>query len=253
MLKILKVLISIRSFEELLSAIEGGADIIDLKNPSEGSLGASFPWLIKKIRNYNNDFTLSVAIGDMPNLPGTAALAASGAVTCGADIVKVGLFGPTSFNEGVTLLESIVKATKDINQNTLVVGAGYADFKFFNGINSMDIPAICNSAGADVAMLDTYLKDGRRLFDFINSEQLRDFVNKAHEFKLLAALAGSISSEDINSLYRLGVDIIGFRGAVCSGSNRRNGVLEVNRVRKIVEISQNLTNNEEILRSTTMT
>ena len=249
----MKVLISIRSFEELLPAIEGGADIIDLKNPSEGSLGASFPWLIKKIRNYGNNFTLSVAIGDMPNLPGTAALAASGAAMCGVDIVKVGLFGPTSFNEGVTLLKSVVKATKDINQNILVVGAGYADFKLFHGIKAMDIPAVCKSAGADVAMLDTYIKDGRKLFDFIDSEQLREFVNKAHEFELLAALAGSIQPRDINTLHDLGADVTGFRGAVCSGSDRKNGILEVNRVRNIVEISQNLNKKERVIRSPTMT
>jgi len=248
----LRVLISIRSLEELAPAIEGGADIIDLKNPSEGSLGASFPWLIKKIRNYGNDFTLSVAIGDMPNLPGTAALAASGAAACGADIVKVGLYGPHSFEEGVKLLKGVVKATKDIDQNILVVGAGYADFKSFNGINSMDIPSICNSAEADVAMLDTYSKNGQKLFDFIDSEKLRKFVNKTHEYNLLAALAGSIEPKDINILNDLGADVIGFRGAVCSGSDRINGVLEINRVRKIVEISQNLSEKERILRSTTM-
>ncbi len=248
----MKVLISIRSFEELIPAIEGGADIIDLKNPSEGSLGASFPWLIKKIRNHGNDFTLSVAIGDMPNLPGTAALAASGAATCGADIVKVGLLGPCSFKEGITLLKSVVKAVKEVNQNILVVGAGYGDSKIFNGIESLDIPTICNSAGADVAMLDTYIKDGRKLFHYINSEQLRKFVNKAHEFQLLAALAGSIEPKDIYSLYDLGADVIGFRGAVCSGSDRENGVLEINRVRKIVEISQNLSKEEKIMGSTTI-
>jgi uncharacterized protein (UPF0264 family) len=236
-----------------MPAIEGGADIIDLKNPNEGSLGASFPWLIKKIRNYSNDFTLSVAIGDMPNLPGTAALAASGAAMCGADIVKVGLLGPNSFDEGVTLLKSVVKATKDINQNILVVGAGYADFKLFNGINSIDIPAICNSAGADVAMLDTYIKDGRKLFHFIDSKQLREFVNKVHEYDLLAALAGSIEPKDIKTLHGLGTDVIGFRSAVCSESDRRNGILEVNRVKGIVEISQHLREKEIIVRSTTRT
>ncbi len=246
----MKVLISIRSFEELFPAIEGGADIIDLKNPSEGSLGASFPWLIKKIRNYSNDFTLSVAIGDMPNLPGTAALAASGAAACGADIVKVGLLGPNSFEEGVKLLESVVKATKDINKNILVVGAGYSDFKIFNGIDSMNIPAICNSAGADVAMLDTYIKDGRKLFDFLDIEHLRKFVSKTHEYNLLAALAGSLEPKDINILNDLGADVTGFRSAVCSESDRKNGVLEIDRVREIVEISHHLNEKKNVLKST---
>jgi uncharacterized protein (UPF0264 family) len=247
----LKVLISIRSFEELIPAIDGGADIIDLKNPDEGSLGASFPWLIKKIRSYGNDFTLSVAIGDMPNLPGTAALAASGAAACGADIVKVGLYGPSSFKEGVKLLESVVKATKEINENIWVVGAGYADFKFFNGIDAMDIPAICNSAGADVAMLDTLSKDGRKLFDFIDTEQLKKFVNKAHGYNLLAALAGSLEPKDIYILSDLGADVTGFRSAVCSESDRKNGVLEIRRVRKIVEISHQINGKKKMLRSTT--
>ncbi len=248
----MKVLISIRSLEELIPTIDGGADIIDLKNPSEGSLGAAFPWLIKKIRNFGNDFTLSVAIGDMPNLPGTAALASSGAASCGVDIVKVGLYGPRSLKEGVKLLKSVVKAVKDINQNILVVGAGYADFKFFNGIDSMDIPSICNSAGADIAMLDTYSKTGQKLFDFIDSKKLRKFVIKSHENKLLAALAGSLELKDIKKINDIGADIIGFRGAACSGSDRKNGVVEINRVKKIIDISQNLNNNDKILRSATM-
>ena len=248
----MKVLISIRSLEELVPAIEGGADIIDLKNPNEGSLGASFPWLIKKIRNYSDNITLSVAIGDMPNLPGTAALASAGAAICGVNIIKVGLYGPRTFNEGVKLLKSVVKATKDVNQDILVVGAGYADFKSFNGIDSIDIPTICNLAGADIAMLDTYSKNGQKLFNFIDSEKLSKFVNKTHENDLLAALAGSLELQDIKKVNELGADIIGFRGAACSGSDRKNGVVEINRVKKIVEFSQNLIKNARILRSTSI-
>jgi len=248
----LKVLISIRSLEELVPAIEGGADIIDLKNPNEGSLGASFPWLIKKIRNYSDNFTLSVAIGDMPNLPGTAALASAGAAIYGVNIIKVGLYGPRTFNEGVKLLKSVVNATKDVNQDILVVGAGYADFKSFNGIDSIDIPTICNLAGADIAMLDTYSKNGQKLFNFIDSEKLSKFVNKTHENDLLAALAGSLELQDIKKINELGADIIGFRGAACSGSDRKNGVVEINRVKKIVEFSQNLIKDARILRSTSI-
>ena len=35
-----KLLISVTSAEEALLALEGGADIIDMKNPLEGALGA---------------------------------------------------------------------------------------------------------------------------------------------------------------------------------------------------------------------
>jgi uncharacterized protein (UPF0264 family) len=246
----LKVLISIRSFEELIPAIEGGADIIDLKNPKEGSLGAPYPSLIKKVRNYGNNFTLSVAIGDMPNLPGTAAQASYGAAICGADIIKVGLYGPRSFKEGVNLLKSVVNAAKDINQDILVVGAGYADSKTFKGIDSIDIPEICKLAGADIAMLDTYSKNGKKLFQFIDSEKLRKFVKKTHKNNLLAALAGSLKLEDMKKIDDIGADVIGFRGAACSGFDRKNGIVEINKVRKIVKLSQNLRKSDTILNST---
>lgn len=44
------LLISPINREEALESIEGGADIVDVKNPKEGSLGANFPWVIKEIR-----------------------------------------------------------------------------------------------------------------------------------------------------------------------------------------------------------
>ena len=44
------LLISPINREEALESIKGGADIVDVKNPKEGSLGANFPWVIKEIR-----------------------------------------------------------------------------------------------------------------------------------------------------------------------------------------------------------
>ena len=38
----MKVLISPTSLEEAEAVLAGGADIIDIKNPAEGSLGANF-------------------------------------------------------------------------------------------------------------------------------------------------------------------------------------------------------------------
>ena len=43
------LLISPINHEEAIESIEGGADIVDVKNPKEGSLGANFPWVIKDI------------------------------------------------------------------------------------------------------------------------------------------------------------------------------------------------------------
>lgn len=236
----MKVLISIRSLEELQPALEGKADIIDLKNPNEGSLGAAVPSFIKKVKKLALNNLVSAAIGDMPNLPGTAALAALGAATSGADYVKVGLFGVTNEEEGIKLMTEVVNAVKEYNSDVLVVGAGYADSRSFDGVDPLKIPNIMKSAGAEIAMLDTAIKDGRRLFDFLNLKELKHFIDSAHNLNLLAALAGSLRTEDLSIIKQLGADIVGFRGAVCSNNDRKKGVVTTARVAKIMKIANNL-------------
>src|SRR4029077_2095656 len=82
----MKVLISPTSLEEAEAVLAGGADIVDIKNPAEGSLGASFPWVIRGVaeRLKGQPITLSATLGDLPHKPGTAALAALGAIQAGA-------------------------------------------------------------------------------------------------------------------------------------------------------------------------
>lgn len=46
----MKLLVSPISVEEARIALEGGADIIDVKNPKEGSLGANFPDVIQSVK-----------------------------------------------------------------------------------------------------------------------------------------------------------------------------------------------------------
>lgn len=236
----MKVLISIRSPNELTACIEGGADIIDLKNPDEGSLGAAAPWFIKEVKNQVKNYPISAAIGDMPNLPGTAALAAVGATFSGADYVKVGLYGTHTEGESVKLMSAVVKAVKKQDPKVILVGAGFADAESYGGIKPLKIPRVVHLAGADIAMLDTKNKDGKRLFDFLSLDKLKKFVNECHSFGLKAALAGSLRIEDLPVIYKLGTDITGFRGAACSKNDRKNGVITVERVRKIMKISKNL-------------
>src|SRR3954463_7616703 len=76
------------------TAAAAGADIGDVKTPAEGSLGAPSPAVIVGVRAaVPAELPVSAAIGDMPNLPGTAGLSALGAAHSGATFVKVGLWG----------------------------------------------------------------------------------------------------------------------------------------------------------------
>lgn len=100
------LLISPINTEEALEAIEGGADIVDVKNPKEGSLGASFPWIIKGVREMTpKDMLVSATLGDVPYKPGTVSLAAMGALVSGADYIKVGLYGTSNYDEALEVME----------------------------------------------------------------------------------------------------------------------------------------------------
>src|SRR5689334_5902222 len=103
----MKVLVSPVSPEEAWAAAEGGADIIDVKNVREGSLGASFPWIIREVVRSlrGRDVTFSATLGDLPFKPGTASLAALGAAVSGARYIKAGLHGVRGHGEALGIMK----------------------------------------------------------------------------------------------------------------------------------------------------
>ncbi len=222
--------------QEASEAIAGGADIIDVKNPQEGPLGASFPWVIKRIREITpKNIQMSCTLGEAPNLPGSISLAALGAASLGVDYIKVGLYGLKTLKEAISLLQNVNRAAKESNANIKVVAAGYADAERVSTIDPLFVPEIASKAQVDAAMLDTAVKDGKNLFNFLTIEQLGKFVNSSHKFGLEAALAGSLRKEDLPVVYGLGADIAGSRGAACTNNDRVKGQITENQVRELVQ------------------
>ncbi len=227
----MKLLVSPKDVEEAKAVIRGNADIIDVKNPKEGSLGANFPWIIKSIRELvekekGNGTKMSAAIGDFNYKPGTASLAALGAAAAGAEYIKVGLFKIKTKEEAIDLLSGVVKAVKDFDPTKKVVSAFYADYKRINSISPFEIAAIGKEVDIDVAMVDTGVKDGKTTLEFLNEEELRRFVSESRALGLETALAGSLKFEDVPTIKRIEPDIIGVRGMVCGG-NREDSVRAV--------------------------
>jgi len=224
----MRLMISVVSAEEAREAMAGGADILDIKNPAEGSLGAQSPSVIREIRKLaSGRVKVSAAIGDMPNLPGTAALAALGAATCGVDYIKVGLMGPRNEDEAITLLREVVRAVEEFR--TPVIAAAYADFKRSGTLNPNRLPGIASRAGVQGCLLDTAMKDDQGLLDFLDKPGLSLLSEQAHANGLLFGVAGSLREQDLISLRDLGADIVGIRTAACRDS-RRNGSVETARV-----------------------
>lgn len=221
----MKLLVSVTDKKEALEAIMGGAHIIDVKNPKEGSLGANFPRVIRQVKEIvPNNVKVSATIGDLPNLPGTASLAALGAAVSGADYVKVGLFGMKTSKEATMLMMEVCKDVKDYNNGLKVIAAGYADFRKVGCLNPLRLPEVAHIVEADGVMVDVKIKNGKsKLFNFLNDKSLKEFVKKAHSSGLIVALAGSLDKQDISRLYDLEADVIGVRRAVCTKKDRLKG------------------------------
>jgi uncharacterized protein (UPF0264 family) len=209
----MQLLVSPSSIEEARDAL--AADIVDVKKPSEGSLGANYPWVISAIKALA-DKPVSAAIGDYQYLPGGASLAAYGAATAGADYIKVGLMfdGAEKARE---LIEGVVKAVKGDYPEKFVVIAAYGDYTRLNTISPFDMAPLAAEAGADIAMIDTGIKDGRSVFEYLDETRLNEFTASNREMGIMTALAGSLTFEDIEPLKRINPDIIGVRGMVCGG------------------------------------
>lgn len=216
----MKLLVSPINVEEARISRTGGADIIDVKNPKEGSLGANFPWVIRAVKNAVGSTPVSATIGDFNYRPGTASLAGLGAAVAGAEYIKVGLYDIQTKEQAFDMLVNIVRAVKDYDRNKKVVAAGYSDYKRINSISPFELPAIGEEAGVDLIMMDTGIKDGRSTFEFMNEDELTEFVINAKDHGLGSALAGTIKFEDIPALKRISPDIIGVRGCVCGGDRR---------------------------------
>jgi len=221
----MELLISVVSADEVGAAVAGNADIVDVKNPREGSLGANFPHVLRRVRELTPaEVPVSAAIGDVPNLPGMAALAAAGAAGCGVQYVKVGLLGPRDHDEAFDLLFAVCRAARDEDPAVRIMAAAYADARTTGSLPPLELPAVAAEAGADGCMIDTAAKAGGTLLTELGAAELESFVALCREAGLLCALAGSLRASDVPRLRELAPDIVGFRGAACRGGRRDGGV-----------------------------
>ncbi len=226
------LLVSVRDASEALLAVEGGADVVDVKNPEEGSLGAGFPWVISEVRRVVPPrLPVSAAVGDFPHLPGSASLAVLGALQAGADVVKVGLRGSRTEGEALSLLRAVSRTVREFGRGRAVACA-YGDFERVGTLHPLLLPELAREAGMWGVMLDTAVKDGKPLTSFLPPSTLREFCEKARSLGLRVALAGALGEEEVGRLAPL-ADVIGVRGAACSGG--RAGRISVERIRRLRE------------------
>jgi (5-formylfuran-3-yl)methyl phosphate synthase len=227
----MRLLVSVTDAHEACMAVEGGVDIVDVKNPAEGPLGAPGPGVIERVREVvPPERPVSAAIGDLPNVPGTAALAALGAARSGAAYVKVGL-GTSTMEAAVAVLRAVRDA---VDGRAGVIAAAYADAERASG-GSLPAGAVVEAArraSAEGCLLDTAVKDGRGLFHWLTPAALEALVAEGHAAGLEMALAGALRAEDLSLVRATGADVAAVRAAACRGG-RRTAPLDAERIRRL--------------------
>jgi uncharacterized protein (UPF0264 family) len=227
-----KLMISVRDEVEAATAVAGGADIVDIKNPDEGSLGAQSPNVVRAIADsVPSQILTSASIGDVPNLPGTVALAALGAALCGVRFVKVGLLGARTPKEAAVLLEAIQRALAEVTRPVGLVACAYADAAQVGSLDPLLLPEVA-APFAEGCLIDTAIKDGRRLFQCLPDDAIALFTQRCRERGLFSALAGCLTRQQLPRAKAHGADIVGVRTAACIGGTR-GGTISLEKVKAL--------------------
>ncbi len=202
-----KFLASVRDAEEVQAVLAAGADIVDLKDPAKGALGAVDLTAIKaSVASVGGRVPVSATVGDLPMDAGIVHDAVTATAACGVDYVKLGIMpdgDPHACFERLSAEPS----------NLILVF-------FADAMPAFDPIAGAIEAGACGVMLDTAGKQTGSLLDHLTLEEIERFVTPARHAGLMVGVAGSLRPAHVEFLLALAPDIIGFRGALCHGGLR---------------------------------
>jgi (5-formylfuran-3-yl)methyl phosphate synthase len=209
-----RLLVSVRSAAEARLALAGGADLIDVKEPQLGSLGAAAPQVWTSVADaVCGARPLSAALGDLTLLRGY-------------DYAKLGLAGCGSLPDWPARWQAALAA---LPQDVAPVAVAYADYQTAQAPRPDEVCAVGRRLGCRALLLDTYEKACGDLFDVLPAPALRDVCQTARTCSMILVLAGSLTLRRLDEALRLAPDYLALRGAVCRG--RRDEQLDADLVR----------------------
>ena len=196
--------------------------IVDLKDPSAGSLGfagaAMANEVINTVRETDADKQISVACGELQQWQfGDEDLEASIDVLELGKInwpevtyVKVGLSGEFARTQDFDRLKRFFSLVPDHVQRVLVI---YVDLFATGQAQAMIREAA--TLNTSVVLLDTYDKAHGNTFAYYAPLECRAIFHQAKSQNMTGVLAGSIDVGCLSLAAETGADLIGVRGAVC--------------------------------------
>lgn len=226
------LLVSVRDAAEAEEALLGGADLIDVKDPAQGSLGKASDDAIRRIlHQVACRRPVSAAFGELAeghfcSIPGLA-------------FAKWGLAGLAGQVGWEACLERRAAACPP---GTLVVSVAYADWRCAQAPSLAEVCLQALRKPGGVLLIDTHCKNAAgsvpdrpaHLLDWVTVEEIEEVVHRCRQGRVRVALAGSLGEDEISRLLPLGPDWIAVRRAACQDG--REGRVAADRVRRLAHL-----------------
>ena len=217
-----RLMVSVRNAEEAEIALAGGAEMIDIKEPTRGALGAAnVPTVRSILDRVDGRCPVSVALGEL-----STGLIDIGDVA-GIAYAKVGLAGMRFQSDWEARLAS---AFQDLPNETHAVAVNYVDVD--HAPSSWELLAFARSVGCGTLLFDTYVKDGRSLFESIDDAGLAEIITAASRSNVKSVLAGALTADLVPRAARFRPLAVAVRSAACGPS--RDSLVERSNVQELI-------------------
>jgi len=247
------LLVSVRCPEEAQLALGYAIDVLDLKEPRAGALGAVSEAIVEKVVqlveqvNLEQPPKLSLAMGELvdwdferwPTLLDRYQSYPIG----GFRFLKIGLAGAQQLSDWQADWSKLFAGLPESTQPVVVA---YLDrlpevLESFGASNDSGdrCPSIeqliefaQSQPRVSTILLDTWGKQGD-LFASVSDRRLREIIAAANRAGLAVAVAGSVKIDSLQRVSQAGASMVGVRGAVCAGD--RSGQLCEQKLREFCQ------------------
>jgi (5-formylfuran-3-yl)methyl phosphate synthase len=212
------LLVSVRNADEAIAALAGGADVIDVKEPDRGALGAADAATIAAVvRAVNERLPVTAAMGELADLYSGKGVPV---VPAGVALFKIGLAGCGRRNDWQSLWRGTVAALADSSTRPRPVAVAYADWRLADAPEPGEILNTAVATDCPALLVDTWDKSAGNLFDHWPAEKLCQFVCSTRSRGLIVVLAGSLQGDSLEMALQLSPDVVAVRGAACIAGRR---------------------------------
>src|SRR4051794_11228038 len=226
------LLVSVRNTEEALQALEGGANVIDVKEPNRGSLGAADSATILEIaRAVNGRAHVTAAMGELVEQSESQFVDETVPHDDGISLFKIGLSQCGALRDWQALWSNAIGQMATRFPNARPVAVLYADWHAANAPPPLDVLKAGVEQRCPALLIDTWNKSAGSLFRHWPINDLRTFLANVRSNNMAVVLAGSLAVEDFPAACDLRPDLIAVRGAACIGG--RGGTVAAKLVQQL--------------------